>query len=249
MRKTTQFIPGLQDLESRFCLSHFHPKPHLWVGDWSAGLQFGAMGNHAVNDCTAAAVGHTEQIWNATSHRGWTPTDAQVIDFYARTSGYNGNPITDAGAYESDVLRAWRKPPGIGGHTINRIGRVNYHKDADLTNAVFTTVGGVELSLNLPMTVVAQANAFQPWSVVSTTDDGAPGSWGGHEVNVCGRLADGNFKVVSWGYTFEVTPQFIHTYGTECYAVASTDMFGTNGRAINGMSQAGVNAAFKSFVA
>lgn len=207
------------------------------------------MGNHAVNDCTAAAAGHTEQIWNATSRRGWTPTDAQVIDLYSRASGYNGNPLTDAGAFEPDILRDWKRAPGLGGHRINRVGPVQFRKNADLARAVFDTVGGVELSLNLPMSVVAQANAFQVWSVVSTAGDGAPGSWGGHEVDVCGRMADGNFKVVSWGYTFEVTPQFIRTYGFACYAVAGHDMFGAGGRAINGLTAAQVDASFHSFVA
>lgn len=249
-----KFTPCIEGLESKFLLSHAIAKPaaarfgyYPAAMDWGAPVQpsFGPMLNNQLNDCTSAAAGHIEQIWNAWSRRYWLPTDSQIATFYFQTSVNHG----DNGAYELSTLQGWRNQ-GIGGHVIYKYQALNHFNHAALDAAIWDTVGGVTVSLNLPYTVYAQTNAGQEWTVVTTTGQGAPGSGGGHEVDLCGyNSSNDTFDAVSWGREVVISGQFLDTYCYEAYAVAGGDMYLANGHLPNGQTAAQLNNDFRLLAA
>jgi hypothetical protein len=78
--------------------------------DWTAKISsWPMMANDTLGDCTCAAAGHMIECWTANLGDAFTPTNTQIIAAYSATSGYvPGDPATDKGAVELDVLNYWR---------------------------------------------------------------------------------------------------------------------------------------------
>ncbi len=159
--------------------------------------------------------------------------DTAIIAAYSAISGYRpGNPSTDHGANELDVLKYWRKK-GIGGDKIVGFvalepGNHNHIKDA------VSIFANCYIGVALPLSAQGQA----VWSVPpgGATGTGAPGSWGGHAVPVV-AYDDRLLTVVTWGKLLQMTWQFWDTYCDESYAVLSRDWVDkTKGTAPNGFN-------------
>ena len=87
--------------------------------DWSAKLTaFGMMLNDSLGDCTCAGRGHAIQVFSANAGGEVTLTDAQILASYEKFCGYvNGDPSTDNGGIELDVLTDWmQQGPALDGH-------------------------------------------------------------------------------------------------------------------------------------
>jgi hypothetical protein len=124
-------------------------------------------------------------------------------------------------------LKLWRKE-GIGRHRIGAFARVSLH-DHDLVRTAAWLFGGLYLGLQLPE--IAQHQVTWDW-VGRLTGDAAPGSWGGHAVDVV-RYAGGSLTVVTWGRLQDLTWSFWDRYVDEAYCILSHD-FLSGDRAPNG---------------
>src|SRR5262249_59231251 len=90
------------------------------------------------------------------------------------------DPITgEAGGVEVDVLRLWRRQ-GIGGHRIAAFAGVG-PADDELVRTGTWLFGGLFIGLQLPLR--AREQLVWDWTGSLQGQD-APGSWGGHAVNV-----------------------------------------------------------------
>lgn len=177
--------------------------------------------NDRVGDCTTAAAAHMVEAWTASARGAPVEISEQaVLDAFARVR------VGD-GAYALDVLKLWRRE-GIGGHRIGAFARVSLHDHA-LVRAAAWLFGGLYLGLQMP----AAAQRQPTWDWAGRLDgDAAPGSWGGHAVDVV-RYSDGTLTVVTWGRLQDLTWSFWDRYCDEAYCVLSED-FVVDGRAPNG---------------
>lgn len=200
--------------------------------DWTAKVKEWPMfDNDTIGDCTCAAAGHMIEAWTASAATEVDPTDAQILAAYEAISGYvPGEPGTDRGANELDVLKYWRTD-GIAGHQIQAFVAVEPKNHEHLKDAVWL-FGGAYLGLSLPTSAQKQV----VWSVPPGGPIGAgqPGSWGGHAVPVVEYDAVG-LTVVTWGMLKRMTWTFLDTYCDEAYAILSGD-FIAGGKAPNGVA-------------
>lgn len=192
--------------------------------DWSNSLvKIGMMLNDRVGDCTCAAAGHLRQTWTANNGHQKTTTDRAILKAYEAVGGYvSGDPSTDNGCVELDVLNYWRKV-GIGGDKIFAYVSLDIRskKHVELAIALF---GGITIGLGLPLSAQKQRDLW--WVTTppggTPTPDEAVGSWGGHEVAVIGYDAEG-LTFVTWGKVMRMTWAFFFVYCDEGYGVLSQD--------------------------
>ena len=81
------------------------------TADWSKTTgQLGMMLNDQLGDCTIAAVAHQIQTWSGANGSPAIAPDDVVLGYYSKWDGYvQGDPSTDNGGVELDVLKAWRQ--------------------------------------------------------------------------------------------------------------------------------------------
>jgi hypothetical protein len=201
---------------------------------------WGMLANDQVGDCTAAAVYHLIQLWLSNNSIAFTPTDAEAIALYSNTSSY---PNADDGAAEIDVLKYWAKtgvPTSIGTDVVT-FASLN-PRDLNQLKLSIEWFGGAYLGVDLPITAQDQT---AEWDVVSTSGDGAAGSWGGHAV--CAVAYDQQtFTVVTWGQLMKVSNAFMQAYLEEAYAVVSQDWLVDSGISPPGLNWAGLMADMKA---
>lgn len=198
--------------------------------------------NDQIGDCAIAAPAHMEMLWSAYATAEIAPTDAQVLSAYEAVSGYvPGDPSTDNGCVELDVLRYW-KANGIAGHKIDAYMSIEA-ANIDHLKAAIMLFGGAYIGLALPATAEAQLDANSAWDVVDAalTGDSAPGSWGGHAINLVGYNTLG-FVGVTWGALQPMTTRFIQAYMDEAWAVLSPQFFDAKGNAPSGFDVAQLKA-------
>lgn len=209
------------------------------IVDWSGGLQnWGMMLNDQLGDCTIAGCGHADTCWKmAAGYADLVLPDWAILDYYEAWDGYvAGNPATDNGGVEIDVLNNWRKYGfGYRKHKQGAIKLLAYTQvDPSVHNHVMLGVqdfGGLYIGLALPLSAQGQSS----WSVIGDgqTGNSAPGSWGGHCVWVVGYTPSG-VTVVTWGQLLTMTWGFWDAYVDEAYALLSPDFLEVNGLAPNG---------------
>ena len=183
--------------------------------------------NDTIGDCTIAAAGHMIEAWTAAAAGAAVEiTNQQVLSAFDLVKQVD--PQTgEAGAVVLDVLNLWRKT-GIGGHQIGAFARVSL-TNGGLVRSGAWLFGGLYLGLQLPVT--AQTQETWDWTG-SLSGPAAPGSWGGHAVDVVGYDAAG-LTFVTWGSLKRMTWSFPDRYCDEAYCLLSTD-FVSAGKAPNG---------------
>jgi len=157
------------------------------------------MSNWKLSDCGCAAAGHMIECWTANSKKEHVVQDKVVLKAFIALSGYdpaigkNDDPL-----YLSAVLKYWRKN-GIGKHKIKASATINY-KDYAVIRAAVYLFGGVYAGFNLPDTIKGQ----DIWEVSAgaLTGKKAPGSFGGHAINVV-AYDDQYVTCISWGKSKE----------------------------------------------
>jgi hypothetical protein len=200
--------------------------------DWSKAIStLGMMGNDAVGDCTCAAACHLKQTWTANNGLEVTTSDGEILKAYEDVGGYRpGDPTTDNGCVELDVLNYWRQI-GIGGDKIYAYTALKIRSKSHVKLAI-DLFGGITIGLSLPITAQSQQDLWWVTTPPNTAPDSnaAPGSWGGHEVAVIGYDSS-TLTFVTWGKIMRMTWAFFFTYCDEGYAVLSQDW-------VNGTKQA-----------
>jgi hypothetical protein len=200
--------------------------------DWTAKISsWPMMANDTLGDCTCAAAGHMIECWTANLGDAFTPTNAQIIAAYSATGDYVlGDPATDNGAVELDVLNYWRQQ-GIAGHKIDAYAALdapNSPANQECARQAISLFGGIYIGLALPLSAQQQTVWDVPslWSRLRSQD--APGSWGGHAVPVLAYDPDG-LTCVTWGAKKRMTWAFFAQYCDEAYAPLSRDWVNAQG--------------------
>lgn len=189
--------------------------------------------NDQLGDCTCAAVDHFTQIVTANSPSGMvTIPDAAILKAYEDVGGYRpGDPSTDQGAVEMDVLNYWRKT-GVGGFKIDAFAALQ-PQNPDHIKLAIDMGGAVYIGVALPLTAQTQV----VWTVDPKQGRKAlPGSWGGHAIVVGAYDADG-LTCVTWGQKKRMTWPWWYAYCDESYLPISEL------RKIPGLDIAGLLAA------
>jgi hypothetical protein len=173
--------------------------------------------NDLIGDCTTAAAAHMIEAWTAASSgRSLELDEADVVSAFDAVRIVD--PATgEEGAVELDVLKLWRTA-GIGGHTIGAFAAVAI-RDRELVRTGAELFGGLYIGLQLPLR--AQEQVVWDWTGRLDGPD-APGSWGGHAVDVVGYDESG-LTVVTWGALQRLTWSFWERYCDEAYCLISSD--------------------------
>ena len=95
------------------------PDPPLVCNLTDKITNLGPMLNNDLGDCTCAAIGHVVQAWTAEKGAQVILPDSDILAAYEGACGYvPGDPSTDQGGVELDVLNYYRKT-GVGGHFLS----------------------------------------------------------------------------------------------------------------------------------
>lgn len=238
-KKAPKFDPRVP-LFARFATNLAPPPSSV---DWTKGVTaFGMMDNDSLGDCTAAGIGHAFQVWTGDVRREWTPTDAQVVQFYSATTGYNpADPSTDQGGDENSVLTYLLKN-GFYGHHIGAYCDVDVSNQTHVQQSI-ALFGGSYIGVGLPVSAQGQ----DTWDVPASglAGDGAPGSWGGHCVFVVGYDSTG-LTCITWGSLMKMTWAFWNAYVDEAHPILAAAWIGNNGQAPSGFDYAGLYAAMNA---
>lgn len=172
--------------------------------------------NDHYGDCTCASLGHMLEVFTMqVDGKPRILTDNDILALYNLVN--NG---VDQGADMLRVLGTWRKV-GLAGDLIFAYCAVP-PSNLELVKAGLWYFSGLYIGLNLPLTAQVQTGQGL-WAVVpGGGPHSAPGSWGGHAVNVVAYDAVGP-TVVTWGALQKMTWEFWNTYVDECYAVVPAD--------------------------
>jgi hypothetical protein len=214
------------------------PTPPAAVA-WSSKVHHWPMYlNDSLGDCTCAAAGHMIQAWTADGqNKEFDVSDQDVLKMYEMVGGYRpGQPDTDQGAVELDVLKYWRKL-GCARHTISAFMAVSPQSTTLVKDGIYL-FGGLYVGIALPVSAQNQ----QVWDVPpgGIIGDGFPGSWGGHAVPIIDYDLRG-LTCVTWGSLKRMTWAFLKLYCDEAYAILSPD-FLLAGKAPNGFNAAQLQA-------
>lgn len=182
---------------ARLNRSHIDPSPQMF-------------GNDALGDCTAAGLlNHMRAVATLGGYQVQADTD-DAVRFYAESTGYMpGEPATDRGGVEVDVL-AFAARVGIrlySGEYFPLWGSVD-PQDRNALALVMAAMGGVYLGVQLAQSDMNQIAASNGVCVLDTNNgtygDPTPGSAGGH----CAvgwdytDLSDaGTVGLLTWGST------------------------------------------------
>jgi hypothetical protein len=191
------------------------PPPELDLSDRV--FSWPMYGNDRVGDCTTAAAAHMVEAWTAASSGDAVEvSEAAVLEAFDAVKLVD--PVTgEEGAVELDVLKLWRSA-GIGGHRIGAFARVA-RDDRDLVLTGAWLFGGLYVGLQLPL----RASDQEVWDWTGRLDGpDAPGSWGGHAVDVV-AYDEGGLTVVTWGALKRMTWAFWGRYCDEAWCVLSVD--------------------------
>ena len=173
--------------------------------------------NDRIGDCTTAAAGHMIEAWSAAaSGRAVEVSERAVLEAFDAVKMVD--PVTgEEGAVELDVLKLWRGR-GIGGHAIGAFAAIDL-ADHGLARAAAYLFGGLYIGIQLPLR--AQAQRVWDWTGSLEGPD-APGSWGGHAVDIVGYDESG-LTAVTWGMLQKLTWSFWDHYCDEAYCIISAD--------------------------
>lgn len=185
--------------------------------DWSKGRRdWGMMDNDKIGCCTIAAMGHMFQVWTLNARaRIWSPSDATILLEYEAVTGYDPEkPSSDKGAACADVL-TYLLANQFDGWTIAGFGKVD-NNDVRHVKQCVAMFGGAYIGVALPRSIKGQSI----WDIagINMTGDNAPGSLGGHCINIVGY--DGDYvHVITWGQIQLMTWRFFLTYCDESFCV------------------------------
>jgi hypothetical protein len=206
------------------------------VCNWAKGQEetdFGTMMNTALGDCTCAGMGHAIQIWTlAATGKMATVSDQAILTRYEAFGYRPGDPASDQGAVETDVLDYWLKTP-LDGHAIDGYVGLQPKDIRDIKDAIWI-FGGAYIGVALPLTAQNQT----AWTVTpqGLNGDGEPGSWGGHCVFVVGY--DSRFvSFISWGKLMRMSWNFWWAYTDESYGIVASDWIAAAHNAPSGFNK------------
>jgi hypothetical protein len=206
------------------------------AADWTQGIaswgmmlngpNSGSIAPEGLGDCTIAGRQHAIQVWSANLGTEITLSDADTLAAYEQWCGYvDGDPSTDNGGVELDVLADWKQKGGsLDGHSLLAFADPKVSNLTEVQQAI-NLFGGVYIGLSLPLTAQTQ----DVWDVVPRGGVRAKaGSWGGHCVFVPKYDRNG-FTCITWGQQKTMTLAFWKKYCDEAHALLSPDWIAAQG--------------------
>ncbi|MGA2276402.1 MAG: hypothetical protein ABSG00_02270 [Terracidiphilus sp.] len=203
------------------------------AANWTKGIrEWGMMLNDTLGDCTIASAGHAVQVWTANTSGIVTLPDPTIESYYEKWDGYvPGDPNTDNGGIELDVLNDWQKH-GFANHALLAFADPKPSSLTEIHQSI-ALFGGVYIGLSMPITAQNQ----EVWDVVPNGGANArKGSWGGHCVFVP-QYDQHGFTCITWGQLKTMTLAFWKKYCDEAHTLLSKDWLTAKG------SPAGFNQA------
>lgn len=193
------------------------------------------MKNDVLGCCTVAGMYHAIQAWTLLARPPiQTESDSNVEITYAQACGYcPGDPKTDNGGNEQDVLKYWMTSgipifPSSGsfGTAVNKLSA--YYEDdprniSDIKETILEC-GVCYIGFNVPTFLMASGMPGPLWDVVQ--DDG--GIEGGHCVILIDYDKVGPY-LISWGKIFQMTWEFFTKYTDESYGPINEDWIRESG--------------------
>ena len=205
--------------------------------NWAKGItQFGMALNDTLGDCTIAGVAHAIQIWTANSQTEVTIPDSIIQNYYSTWDGYvPGDPSTDNGGIELDVLNDWRKS-NLGGHHLLGFADPAVHNMTQIKQAI-NLFGGAYIGFNVPQSVMDSAD--DPTVLWDVNGDNT--IIGGHCVFVPKYDADGTLTCISWGKLYRMSAAFWTQFVDEAHALLLATWI-RNNKTPSGFDLAGMQA-------
>ena len=211
---------------------------------WAKGItNFGMMLNDQLGCCTIAGIGHAIQVWTANASSIVTVPDSIIQNYYSTWDGYvPGDPSTDNGGVELDVLSDW-KANGFSGHLLTAYADPTVSNLIEVRQAIALFLG-VYIGMSVTDQVMENDNdPTIPWDV--TPGDALLA--GGHCVYVLGY--DGTyFYFISWGQIYKMTLAYWNAYVQEAHALLSPDLIGSKGVAASGFNTTELLADLEAIV-
>lgn len=214
---------------------------HPLFADHYTGATYGLYQNDNLGDCGPTMIANMRRAITAIlGGREADPTDADVLDLYARSTNPPFNPVTkanDNGVVLADLLSACVKT-GIAGVKALAYAAVDV-KNLEEVRAAISIFGALALGVELDTAQQAQTDA-------GLWDYKRSGLWGGHAVPAMGYTsakAGKDFVIVTWADLVGMTDAFWTHQVQEAYAVAWPEHTGTR-QFQEGIDVAAWNAAF-----
>jgi hypothetical protein len=216
--------------------------------DWSKGItEFGMMLNgpdsnnppgspDGLGDCTIAGVAHAIQVLTANASSEITVPDSTVLKYYESWDGYVlGNPNTDNGGVELDVLNDWRKQT-FAGHELLAYVDANPHNLISVKRGI-SLFGGAYIGLTVTNQVMNNSgNPEIPWDTTGDTSIA-----GGHCVFVL-KYDPEFIYFISWGQIYKMTRKYWYANVQEVHILLSQDFISANGLSPNHFNLAQLQA-------
>lgn len=196
--------------------------------------------NDSLGDCTCAAVGHAIQAFTAYASTEVTIPQASVLSMYEAVGGYvPGNPDTDQGCNEQDILTYWSKT-GVNGHKISAFAELEDCTNVSKLRQALYLFGTVYLGINCPESAQEQFSRHEPWTYVRGSE-----IEGGHAI-VLQAAKGSDMEIVTWGALQGMQPSFAEHYIEEAWVIITPDWIAENGNDVDGFSLASLMADFKA---
>jgi len=210
------------------------PPPPVSV-DYTVGMpsDLGALLNDRLGDCTCAAWGHAVQVWSFNAQGAMqTLPDQDIERLYQTVGGYvPGNPATDNGAVEQDVL-SYLARTGLDGNRLAAFVEVDPRNTDDVKRAICWS-GVAYIGILVPSFLMSSMTS--PGSTWDLDLGGDQRIEGGHAVILAGYDADAVY-VISWGNRYRMTWRFFAQFCEEVYALADETWIRTTGLSPAGLS-------------
>ena len=186
--------------------------------DWTKGeSNWGMMLNDTLGDCTIAGCAHAIQVCGLNvgyTFAGETLADGIIESAYSAWDGYvPGDPSTDNGGIELDVLNNWRKS-NLGGHQLLGFADPVVSNMTEIRQAI-NLFGGVYIGFSVPQSVMDNAN--DPTVLWDVNGDNT--IIGGHCVFVPRYDVDGSMTCISWGKLYRMSAAFWMRFVDEAHAL------------------------------
>jgi hypothetical protein len=173
--------------------------------------------NDRLGDCTIVGEANDALLTAARFNLPAPPiSDEDVEARYGRVCGYvRGDPSTDRGGIELDVLNDWRRDP-FNGVELVAFAIVDVH-DVELLRYAVQLFGALYVGMALPSSAQPQTGAGKLWDTVPGM---VPASWGGHCLLLDGynwTLPVPEFLGATWAMQQRMTEAFWRAVGDEAY--------------------------------
>lgn len=249
----TRPAPGYRRLNLGAYLAPSLPPPPV-VEHWSPAAEpcmRQVYGNDRLGDCTAAGAGHIVGAWRGNaSNSAPMPTEAQVVAFYSKTTGYDpADPNTDQGGDEVSVLNDWRDK----GFFADGSGRIAGWANVDASNVTLVKQAiwlfeNVYFGVELPddwIKPFPQGNGFA-WDVAGDADPSNGHCFVGLGYNDKGVIIN------SWGMMgtlqWPAVAKYAAAPGSELHVALGADaMNRASEKAPNGFNMAALTADLAAF--